>query len=518
MPTDRPEPDALDAAPSANLSPDRDASPGPDAGLGREPSPDASPGPDPNPSPSPDASPGPDAGPSPSESPRLDAGSSGPARSAGQPAGGSQPPWQSPPAGGWQRPPAGAWLPTPRWAGPPQAGYLPPAYPGTLAVAQASWPIGWVPWGYTNPPPVPPVLEPPGNFHPPASRRSLLSLAGRVSPRLHVLGLTVGLPGMALLLLYFVGVAAGLKLDLGPLPVWLALELVGLAASVGLVGWAVEQGRQRRADRWQDYAGPSPLLTVAAFLAITTAFEIPLELVLKAASIDLNSAPATLAEFLVYLAAYFGLVYFLAVRKGALTWHDIANPERLAPSPDDWTAAEPYPGWVRARIYGLRSRLPGGRTGNILIPLALVLPIIVASNVLSAALLLALGLSPSDINPTAVTPTGELDRLLTLLTVAVLVPIGEELFFRGFATNAWGRSLSRNSAIIRAALFFAFIHVINTATTDASVSWRVAVFNFGARIPVAFALTWLYMRRRSLLATGTLHAGYNGLITLISFS
>jgi membrane protease YdiL (CAAX protease family) len=58
---------------------------------------------------------------------------------------------------------------------------------------------------------------------------------------------------------------------------------------------------------------------------------------------------------------------------------------------------------------------------------------------------------------------------------------------------------------------------MNTATTDAAVSWRVAIFNFGARLPVAIALTWIYMRRRSILASGTLHAGYNGLITLISY-
>ena len=77
--------------------------------------------------------------------------------------------------------------------------------------------------------------------------------------------------------------------------------------------------------------------------------------------------------------------------------------------------------------------------------------------------------------------------------------------------------MSRNSAILRASLFFAFVHVMNTPSSDIGLSWRVALFNFGARVPVAFALTWLYMRRRSILASGTLHAGYNGLITLIGF-
>ena len=71
---------------------------------------------------------------------------------------------------------------------------------------------------------------------------------------------------------------------------------------------------------------------------------------------------------------------------------------------------------------------------------------------------------------------------------------------------------------MRSSLFFAFIHVLNTSTTDPALFWRIALFNFGARIPVAFVLTWLYMRRRSILASGMLHASYNGLITLLSLA
>ena len=108
-----------------------------------------------------------------------------------------------------------------------------------------------------------------------------------------------------------------------------------------------------------------------------------------------------------------------------------------------------------------------------------------------------------------------LDPWIAILAVAVIVPIGEEVFFRGFATNAWGRSLGRNSAILRAALFFAFVHILNVSSSEPGLALRMAAFNFGARIPVAIALTWLYFRRRSILASGTLHASYNGLIQLI---
>ena len=262
------------------------------------------------------------------------------------------------------------------------------------------------------------------------------------------------------------------------------------------------------------------MLTLGTLLAVVTSLGLPLEVGLKSVNVDIESAPATFAVLLLYLAAYVSLVHFLAVRTGVMTWRDIVSPGRLAPSSDDWTDLGPLPGWRRGwtgTIASWRPRLSGGRTGNILIPLAMVLPLLIASYLVSALLMLGLGLHPSDISPEVPTPLNNLDRMLTIVGVAIVAPVGEEIFFRGYATNAWARSLSRNSAIVRASLFFALVHVANVTTTDASVSWRAAVFDFGARVPVAIALAWIYVRRRSILASGTLHAGYNGAITLVSF-
>ena len=432
-------------------------------------------------------------------------------RSWRQPVQWQQPEAWQPPIPGWQA--HGSWQQHGPWSG---------AHPGTWVPAPGAWPLGTVPWGYTNPPAVLPALEPPASFHPPGPRRRPLALKGRASPRLYGLGLALGLPGIAALLLYLIGVSAGFNLRTGAVPAWITLEAGAVVAAVGLIGWAVAQARQRRADGWQDYNGPSPLLLAGALLALTTALELPLGLGLKASGVDTESALATLLLMLTYFATYLGLVHFLAVRVGAMTWHDIARPRRLAPSPDDWGSSEPIlgrtgpPGDVSP---SWRARVRGGRVGDILIPLAFVVPLLFASNLLSFAMLLVLGLRSTDITAGTTTPTDGLSMLLLLIAVAVIAPAGEEVFFRGFTTNAWGRSIGRNSAILRASLFFAFIHILNTvgASTDASVSWRVALFNFGARVPVAFALTWLYMRRRSILASGTLHAAYNGLITLISF-
>jgi membrane protease YdiL (CAAX protease family) len=348
----------------------------------------------------------------------------------------------------------------------------------------------------------------------------MFSFKAQASPRLYAIGMLLGLPAIVALLGYMVAATTGFKLTALGVPAWVVIEIVCVIGSFGLVSRAVAQGRQRRIDGWQDYAGPSPLLTMGALLATVTALQIPLEMGLKSLHVDLQSAGATLAITLTYLAAYVGLVYFLAVRPRALSWRDIVRPALIAPSSDDWGSSEPQiegPRRIVVRTRAAGARLGGSRIGHLLVPVALVVPLMLVSNLVGMGMLLVLGLKASDISPDSVTPVDAISRLVLLIAVAGVVPVGEELFFRGFATNAWSRSMGRNSAILRASLFFAFVHVMNTPSSDIGLSWRVALFNFGARVPVAFALTWLYMRRRSIFASGTLHAGYNGLITLIGF-
>jgi hypothetical protein len=293
-----------------------------------------------------------------------------------------------PVAGQWQRPfaparPAAA----PAW---PAAGYgalLPAWFPSPI-----SWALGSVPWGFTNPPAVSPVLEAPGGFHPPVPRRRLITMDGRASPRLYAFGLIAGLPGIAALLLILVGLGSGFKLPGGAIPRWLILEAACVVAAAGLVGWAVAQGRQRRADGWRDYAGPSPFLMIGALLAIVTAFQIPLEAALDSAKVDFDSGLATALLVGMFLATYASLVHFLVVRPGSLTWHDIARPRRLAPSTDDWATGDPIPGWSRRAgetVAAWRLRISSGRIGDLLMPVAMVLPLVIASTLLSAGMLLS---------------------------------------------------------------------------------------------------------------------------------
>jgi len=393
-------------------------------------------------------------------------------------------------------------------------------YPYSAALAAwppAAWPPGFVPWGYVSAPPVASVLEPPGNFHP-IWRRSLLSLRGRASPRLYRLGLILGVPGFVALLVLWIAARSGLSFAGTPIPALVLVEAVSIVAAVGLSGAALAQAHQRMADGWKDYAGPAPLLAAGALLALIACLSLPLEYGLSAAGIHPGVAGSTLLQVLLYLAIYVGVVHVLAVRTGALTWRDIARPQRLAPSQDEWTGASKTPELVDAwgRPVGRwRSRIARGFIGDILWALVLLLPLFFVSAILSALLAVALGLHAGDISSPVTTTVTTLDRWITILAVAVIVPIGEEIFYRGFAANGWGRSLGRNSALLRAALLFAAIHIINVTTTEAGLSLRAAVFNMAVRIPVAIALTWIYMRRRSLIASATLHGSYNGLIVII---
>jgi membrane protease YdiL (CAAX protease family) len=418
--------------------------------------------------------------------------------------------WSPPADGQWARPSPGTW---------PPAAPAPPAARTTAADGTAAWIPDDVPWGWSRPPALRPVLLPPGRFHP-SRARNLLWTADRASPRLYLAGLVLGIPGLLAIawinLVSWFGVD---RLGIGGIPAWAVVETASWLAVAGFVAAAAAQGRQRRADGWHDYAGPSPLLAIVALFGLVTGLGVPLTAALDSVGLGSDSAWGTLFVVALYLSCYVGLVHFLVVRPGVMPWRDIVRPARLAPDRDDWALSAPWSplGDRAASLAGtLRSRIGRGVAGDFLFGAALMPLAVIASSVTNLALLFILGLDASDISqPGPASPTG-IDLWIMLLAVAVLVPIGEETFFRGFATNAWGRSYGRNSTILRAGLFFAAVHVLNVTATVPDVAMRAAIFNFGARVPVAIALGWLYMRRRSLFASGALHGAYNGMIVLLA--
>jgi membrane protease YdiL (CAAX protease family) len=105
--------------------------------------------------------------------------------------------------------------------------------------------------------------------------------------------------------------------------------------------------------------------------------------------------------------------------------------------------------------------------------------------------------------------------ILELVAGALIAPIAEEAVFRGFAISAWRRTFGDNGAIIRASLLFALAHVINVSGTSDNIV-GLTVIGFVTRLPVAFVLGWLFVRRGSIWAPIGLHMSFNAILLVLS--
>ena len=76
------------------------------------------------------------------------------------------------------------------------------------------------------------------------------------------------------------------------------------------------------------------------------------------------------------------------------------------------------------------------------------------------------------------------------------------------------RSGEASAALVRGSLFFAFVHVLTLTGSGASEATAFAVVAFVARLPISFALGWIFLRRGSLWAPIGMHAVFNGLQVL----
>jgi membrane protease YdiL (CAAX protease family) len=417
-----------------------------------------------------------------------------------------------------------AWPPNPAPA--PQPYGVPPAYTwfqpygGTTPAfgsPAAYGPSSWAPaQGYPYFPGgfAPASIEAPGKSHPPVPPRSLSSLAGRALPELYAIGWLLTVSGLTLL-----GTLVLLALLGLPHPAGLALFLAAIvslaAVGGGCVAAALAQGSQRRADGWLDYSGPSPFLVVGAWLGLSNAAGLLILGLFKIIGFDPATSVQALLLLLVNGAAYIAIVQVVAVRPGALTWSDMIRPRRLALTPSDWFDPSTWSQNVQGS--------GGGRIGRLLtdtgIGAGLAFPLVFVTLVLAAFLVTLLGMQ--DVSSEAPLPvTTDWDLWITLIAAAIVAPIGEEIFFRGFATNAWARSLERNSALVRATIFFAAIHIINvdiTGYADLSIILRAAFLAVAVRVPVAWVLAWVYTRRRSIFASTALHMTYNALLILLAY-
>ena len=322
------------------------------------------------------------------------------------------------------------------------------------------------------------------------SRPGLLQLAGREAPALYVIGLLATVVGASALVAGIAGAGAALVI--------LALLLIG----VGGIALSGASALQRRVDTppagWR---GPGPL----AIFWTTIPWALLAQLLVAALLTALGAATALstpLGTLALAAASNFAtvlIVGLVVVGSGAVRWRDLvlatpaASPKTLPP-PDR----------------------RGGLAGDLFWGVALALPILSAAGLFATLVMNGTGLSA----PVVLPPTlNAVDLAANVLTAGLIAPIGEELLYRGVIAQAWARQSSARRAILFSAVVFAFAHTLTVGGTSVGDAASVAVVAFAVRLPLGIALGWLWIRRRSLVATIALHASYNlAIVAVVALS
>jgi membrane protease YdiL (CAAX protease family) len=318
-----------------------------------------------------------------------------------------------------------------------------------------------------------PHAPPPGPAVPTRPGLSTFTIEGRAAPGLFVVGWLATISGLALVLLGALTPSSLLFYGIGP----------GFL-TVGLVAGAGSQALERRA-RGEAYAGPSPYLVFAAIVAATfaVAFVVGLILHFLLGPLEGFDELVALIAIIVQAAVFIGVIRLTVVGTDALSWSDM--------------------GWRRFDGAAIRHLLGG---------VIWAVPVIFVTALLANALVSIFGVEPESPLPATGTATG---LLLELIAGALIAPLAEEAVFRGFAISAWRRTVGDNGAIVRASLLFALAHVINVSgTADQIVG--LTVIGFVTRLPVAFALGWLFVRRGSIWAPLGLHMSFNAILLILS--
>ena len=308
-------------------------------------------------------------------------------------------------------------------------------------------------------------------------RPSTFSLEGRAAPALYLIGWVGTVMGLAVVIVSFM--ASGSAAAPWVFLAGLLVLTVGLVSAAG--SQAIERGR--RTDL--AYRGPSPVLALVVVIALTLVAVLVVLAPLSALGFDPRSPLATALSMLVTTLVYVAVLRLLVVGPGALSWSEMGL---RAPVPD-----------------AARDLVLGG---------FLAVPVLGVTLVLGGLLARFVEPAPSVLPESVDT----LALLANLASAAVLAPIGEELFFRGFATTAWARVVGARAAIVRGAVFFAIAHVVTLADVSFATGVQRALFSFLALLPVGLTLGWVFLSRRSLYAAIGLHAAFNGLQVLALFA
>lgn len=275
---------------------------------------------------------------------------------------------------------------------------------------------------------------------------------------------------------------AGLVIGLASGPPARGFLLMGALVAL-ILGLAMAAGQQlvaRRTRPAEQYRGPAPLILF--FLQLTLVSSI--SIVLFAVGVPLDTPVGFLVAATLLLSGYLLVVWLFVVRGGALSWRDMIRAEPLDAS--------------RAVF-------------DIVIGGATMFGVAIAAAIIGGLIARLLGTDAPVVVPT---PQAAPEILMVAVAAGLLVPIGEEVFFRGFTMTAWLRDLGPRSALIRATVFFALVHVLNITTETFTEGLAQAILQVSIIAPVGLALGWLYLKRGLIAAIGG-HAAFNLLGVLI---
>lgn len=301
--------------------------------------------------------------------------------------------------------------------------------------------------------------------------RGRFSLEGRPAPALYLFGWLLTAVGFGLI---FIAVQT-------PPPVG-TLFLLGSLVALGL-GFSAAAGYQivvRSTRPESAFHGASPPLLLGIQIVLSVVFSTPLALL----GVDVKTPVGFLFASVALFLAYALVVWLFGFRTSAISWRDLGYVQRPNAS----------------RILG--------DVGTGFVAALLLWPI---TTTLLVILSLLLDTTTAEIVPA---PTSALDVVLLALAVAILVPIGEELLFRGYSVTAWLKDLGARTALIRSTVFFAFVHVLNIQSETFEAGARQVILTVAVIAPVGLVLGWLFLRR-GIVASITGHATFNGIAVVL---
>jgi membrane protease YdiL (CAAX protease family) len=266
-----------------------------------------------------------------------------------------------------------------------------------------------------------------------------------------------------------------------------AILLLGLGfLTIGLVLLGGSQALERQAAG-EPYGGPSPVLLFAATVVATFLVAALVGTVLETAGVRLAESERPIGDLvsvLIQAVVFIGMVRLMIVGSGALSWTEMG-----------FTVD--------------RDRILGGLASGAL----LAVPVIVMTSLVALVVVPLVGETPP--SPLPATGSGS-GLVLHLIAGAAIAPVAEETVFRAAALTAWLRTVGPTAAITRTAILFAAAHVLPIGGSTFGEAAGLAFVATAARLPIAFALGWLFVRTRTIWAPIGLHAAFNGILIALS--